>query len=136
MGCEQRFLFLGQPFRRRHEHTVEPGVGRRVVACVGQGLGVLLLKIAVVRIVGGKLLAELQHLLALAGPLQDVRSRLGPPLHGQEMSRLALIDGPQGVQQPQLLVGLQNIAGVIEEVIGEEEVVATNFRSPSGRGLG
>ena len=72
VGRDQGLLFIRQPFRRRHEHAIQPGAGRRVLTHAGQGPCVLLLEVVVVRIVGGKLFAQLDYLLRLPSLLQAV----------------------------------------------------------------
>ena len=123
-GCDQRLFLIWQPFGCRHEHVVEPSVGCGKVAHASQGSSILLLKAVIMWIVGSELLPQLDGFLALPGSLEDTASRFIPAFHGCNVDRLPLIDWPQCIQQPQLLVGLDNAIGIGEEEIGEAKIVA------------
>ena len=116
----ERILFMPTPFRLLGDRAVEPGVGGRVLARVGQGLGVLLLETVVAGILLGQLLLQPQRGVGLPRVAKVVHPLLRPALHRPQVLRLPPVDRFERIQQGQHFVGLQDPRRLPAKVLGQE----------------
>jgi hypothetical protein len=124
----QRFLAGTIPLRSGGEDLVQPGISRGVIAGANQAPGVTGLQIGIAGILDRHGFGELECQILLPGPLKHPDTIGQPGFLSVQVSLLAQVNLLQNVAERDDLISLQRLLRLINQVLGQEEVVGASIR--------